>query len=384
MRRVVLLVLLAGVVAGCGGSKHTSTQAAPPTTTVAPAPATTATRSTTTTATRPPASAATGFQPVSFTAVSENDYWVLGTVPCHGGQCSSILATTDGGASFERVPAPALANTGPPGALPVLRFADRQDGWAFVTGLHGVFFSTHDGGATWHRLALGDLLAFASGGGYAYAVTARCTLQRCTGYQVERTPVSSDSWSGAGLPFEPDGPIVDLSAHGTNVWLLGTSAGQEQSQYDELARSKDGGQTFVTGPGPCIPGLGGQLSPTSPSVLWAVCPTGMLAGAWRSTDGGLTFAAVKGPPLVNSAVLAPASASTAMLARNGAGKPLLRTTDAGARWTPAHTPATPDDCLWIGFTDADVGAAIVQIHRKQELWRTTNGGADWSAVSLGA
>ena len=40
-----------------------------------------------------------GFQPVSFTAVSERDFWLLGTVPCHGGRCTAIVRTTDGGRS---------------------------------------------------------------------------------------------------------------------------------------------------------------------------------------------------------------------------------------------------------------------------------------------
>jgi hypothetical protein len=45
---------------------------------------------------------------------------------------------------------------------------------------------------------------------------------------------------------------------------------------------------------------------------------------------------------------------------------------------------------WIGFTDADVGAALVQTGwdapakiEMQALWRTTDGGADWSRVRFG-
>ncbi len=43
--------------------------------------------------------------------------------------------------------------------------------------------------------------------------------------------------------------------------------------------------------------------------------------------------------------------------------------------------------LWIGFTDADVGTAVVQTrydaamkNEIQVLWRTTDGGAHWSEV----
>jgi hypothetical protein len=116
----------------------------------------------------------------------------------------------------------------------------------------------------------------------------------------------------------------------------------------------------------------------------------MLAGAWRSTDGGVTFKLVNTPPLVNSAALAPASGTTAVLARNGARSRLLRTTDGGVHWTAARVPGLATFVPWIGFTDADVGAALVQTGYEgsakielQSLWRTTDRGASWSRVRFG-
>jgi hypothetical protein len=324
------------------------------------------------------------FDPESFTAISDSDYWLLGSVPCRAGRCSSILRTTDGGRSFASIAAPALPTSG---VVPTLRFADRRDGFAFVPGVGGLLYATHNGGATWNKLALRTVLALATGGGNAYAVTARCSLEGCTGYRFERSPVSADAWTATAMPFAPGGSVLDLAVHGSSVWLLGTPVGQESSQSDELARSSDGGRTFVTGPGPCVPGLGGELAPTSAGVVWAVCPTGMLARAWRSTDGGITFTRLTTPPLVNSAVLAPASQDTAVLARNGARSGLLRTTDGGSTWTAASTPGTATFAPWIGFTDAHVGAALVQTVGDpsekieiQVLWRTTDGGAHWSTV----
>ena len=41
------------------------------------------------------------------------------------------------------------------------------------------------------------------------------------------------------------------------------------------------------------------------------------------------------------------------------------------------------DFIFIGFTDARVGAAIVQTpSQAMALWRTTDGGATWSTVRL--
>jgi hypothetical protein len=114
----------------------------------------------------------------------------------------------------------------------------------------------------------------------------------------------------------------------------------------------------------------------------------MMAGAARSTDGGVTFAPLRTPPgLVNSARLAPASDRTAMLIRNGASAPPQLTTDAGASWTTPQTPAGATSWSWVGFTDAETGAALVQTGydaaagvQTQQLWRTTDGGSTWSNV----
>jgi photosystem II stability/assembly factor-like uncharacterized protein len=333
---------------------------------------------------------AIGFNPLSFTAVSDSDYWLLGSVRCGKRRCNAILRTTDGGRSFARVNVPRLPSVDGAPITPTLRFADVRDGYLFTGGVRGCFYSTHDGGATWHRLALRSVLGFATGSGNAYLVTARCSLDRCSAYRFERSPVSTDDWRAQPMPFPLGTSIVDLAAHGLNVWLLGTPRGGENgSGSDRLARSRDGGRTFAVTSGPCLPGLGGDIAPTSARVVWAACPTGMLAGGWRSTDGGATFERLRTPTMVNSAALAPASGTTAVLARNGARTPLLRTTDAGATWSAVSAPGTTIFVPWIGFTDARVGAALVQTgwnaaakFERQALWRTADGGAHWSRVSL--
>ncbi len=370
------LIAAAGLlllVTGCGGSKQRAVSV-PATTTAAPAHA---------------RAVPVGFTPLSFTAISDSDYWVLGSVPCAGGRCTAIVRTTDGGASFSRIRAPELQNVGAPGRnQPTLRFANRDDGWAFVIGADGAFDVTHDGGASWHAVNRRNLIAFATGGGYVYAVTARCTPDSCGTLRFERSPVSREAWTSSDMPFTPDGPVLDLSAHGTNVWLLATRAGQVSSRYDVLARSTDAGQSFAVGAGPCFPGLGGTLAPSSAKVLWAVCPTGMMAGAARSADGGVTFAPLHlQKEIPNSTSLAPASDDSALLIINAGGATPLLTTDAGAHWTPPRSPTGATSWGWAGFTDAETGAAIVQTRfviaarlQLQQLWRTTDGGATWSNV----
>jgi photosystem II stability/assembly factor-like uncharacterized protein len=319
------------------------------------------------------------FVVVSLSALDNRDLVLLGTVPCSGGRCYVIERTADGGRNFTRIAAP----RGLPiqGTNPTLRFADARDGFVWVPFGWGSFWSTHDGGATWRRLRSPDVVAFTTAGGTAYAVTARCTTQACSGYQFARGPASATHWRESPLPFVPDGSVIDLAARGSDIWLLGTPSEKRFPQHDVLARSTDGGRTFVTGDGPCVPGLGGDLAPSSARVVWAVCPTGTLAGASRSTDGGITFKPLRTPPLVNSARLAPASDETAVLAANGAGRPLYRTNDGGATWRPRQLMGKEDVWYDVVFTDSRTGDALVQVGaRPRAIWRTTDGGSSWSRM----
>lgn len=370
----------------CGGpSSHraSTTTAAPP-----------ASSSSTTTAV-PTAPVPAGFDPLSFTAVSDTRYWVLGSTPCAAGRCAAVVRTTDGGRTFASIPAPTVPVPGGGGTaqFPTLRFADDSDGFAFVPGPAtgtGAFFATHDGGATWHALTLRSILAFATGGNQVTLVTAQCGSDGCTSLALERAPVSSDDFLPAPMPFATTDPNVALEAHGHDLWLMGTPAGTSSVQHVDLARSTDTGRTFSVGSGPCFPGLAGRLAATSSTDLWAVCATGTMASAAHSADSGLSFATLTGaPPMANSAVLAPASAAVAVLGADTASGGPLRTTDGGAHWAQVRTPGGAMSVAFVGFTDSEVGAAIVQASYDQTtyisqfaLWRTTDGGATWSSVSF--
>jgi hypothetical protein len=290
------------------------------------------------------------------------------------------VRTHDGGRSFRKEGTLPFSTDG---VVPSLTFADDRNGYAFVpSGLRSVLFSTHDGGQTWHRQSAGSVLALATAAGTVYAVTARCSRDRCTNYRFERSRVTSSAWTGSALPFLPDDGLVSLAARGSNVWLLASRVGIHP--HDRVARSADSGRTFTNGPGPCYSDLGGDLSPVSTSVVWAVCPTGMMAGALRSTDGGTTFAQLKTRPLVNSAQLAAASTSTAVLFGNGAGLRPMRTTDGGASWRPARVPKRLIDVFHATFVDSRVGFVLAQTGpTRQELWRTADGGASWSELRIG-
>jgi photosystem II stability/assembly factor-like uncharacterized protein len=377
--------------AACGGSGPSGANAGAtaPTTTAATSTAAT----TTGTASSPPPAGGpvpSGFEPVSFTAVSADDFWLLGTAPCSNPVCTSIVRTTDGGAHFVGIPAPVAplrTQAGGSGEIDTLRFADRLDGYAFglagftpADGGSGAFFETHDGGAHWREASLGPLRAFGTGGGYVFAVTGACAKGTCAHLELRRSPVGEDAWTAKPLSVGGVDPLVSMTVHGSSVWLsLSVSGGTHPHQT--LLESDDSGSTFTTLQSPCFTGLGGTLAASSTSVLWAVCPTGMLSGAFRSEDGGATWSALHpGKELANSAQIAPASDDVAVIA-TGDQAELLRTADGGDTFASVY-PVSSGSWSFVGFTDAVTGSALRFVggsgeNQGERLYRSTDGGVDW-------
>lgn len=347
------------------------------------------------------------FDPVSFTAISATTYWLLGEAPCSNPVCTSIVRTTDGGTSFVGLPAPQApldAGNGTGGGsagagINTLRFADPLDGYAFDTNPGGSFWDTHDGGQHWAQPAFfagQDLLGFGTGDGYAFALAGTCTNGSCAKVVLQRSPVGSDQWSPLSVPV-PSGalPVASMTVHGPDVWFSVTTSASQANQL--LVAGTGGGATFSTYPSPCSPGLGGDIQATSATVLWAVCPTGTLASAFRSTDGGAQWQSLKTPDeLANSAVLAAASDTAAVIEPSAQG-PLLRTDDGGAGWQAVKSSGSAGSWwAWMGFTDSATGAGL-QVQGStpagwpwpngpapEQLWRTGDGGATWSGpVSVG-
>jgi hypothetical protein len=429
----VVLPAMVAVVTACGsthassnaktGLGVTTTTVASSTTTASSTTAssttTSSTSSTTTTTTTSPRAGTTttaaaaasggpvpaGFDPVSFTAISADEYWLLGDAPCSNPVCTSIVRTTDGGAHFVGVPAPAAAldvgsgSSGSVGRVNTLRFADHSDGYAFDTNPGGAFWDTHDGGGHWSEpafMAGKDLLAFGTGAGYAFALASKCDNGTCSKVVLERSPVGSDQWTALTVPVPSgvDGPVT-MTVHGSDLWFSLTTPESRANQL--LVAGTGSGSDFTTYKSPCYPGLAGTVQASSSDVLWAVCPTGMMAGAFRSTDGGAHWQALSATgELENSAVLVPASDTVAVLESSSQSQ-LLRTTDGGASWKSVSSPGGSGLYLsWAGFTDESTGSALLSETNApanwpwpngpspEQLWRTTDGGATWSGpVKLG-
>lgn len=370
MKRVAVVSLVAILAAGCGGRR-----AAPHGPPGGPVPA--------------------DFNPVSVTATSPDDAWVLGQATCGGSVCSAIVRTTDGGRHWAGLPPAPIADTSEaPNSIDALRFATPLVGYAFGaqpfrgSASRTPIWQTTDGGGHWRRLALANVRAFATSAGDVDVVTGACRNGVCGRLTFRRAPLGTVTWRSTVLPVTAAEPLVALTAHGSSIWISVSPTATHAQQT--LLTSRDGGATFAAGRSPCVNGLGGDLEATSSSVVWAVCPTGMLAGALRSTDGGAGWTPIGGHrPLVNAAQLAPASDLVAVLA-TGDQAQLLRTGNGGRTFDPVW-PVAAGSWRGVVFADASSGYALQIVPKPArlplgppygELLRTMDGGATWSRLTI--
>jgi hypothetical protein len=396
--------LLSVVLVGCGGSTRPS---------AAPSTSSTPATSQTTTSTSPAATTAIpttsqpsgvgpvprGFNPVSFTAISADVFWLLGDAACPAAVCTSIVRTSDGGKHFVAIPAPRVPLTNSNDAsdsIDTLRFASPLVGYAFnaqsfrrADAPSDPIWETTDGAARWRRLTIEDVRAFATGGGFLYLLTGSCRSGVCRSLALRRAPLGTTDWTLTPLPVGAVDSTILLAVHGRAVWISASpTSGVHPNQI--LLTSTDSGEGFTTGRSPCVNGLGGDLEATSMSVLWAICPTGMLAGAVRSIDGGVTWSTLQvGRGLSNGARIAPADDSTAVVS-TGDQTQLLRTSDGGATFAQVYPPRA-GSWNFIGFTDAQTGSGIRTLPGNSprslgpplaDLMRSSDGGASWALTNL--
>jgi hypothetical protein len=299
-----------------------------------------------------------GFQPESFTAISEFTWWLLGTAPCNGHTCTAIVRTTDGGPQFTRIPAPPTPTT----QVQNVRFGNQDDGYAFGQQL----WSTADGGRSWtHQLPGSIVTDLEIAGNYVYAIVYNHIRTH-----LMSSVVGTNNWTTLGGLGRGD--LYGLWVQGSNVFIeSGTS----------LHVSDNGGASFRR--------VGGvhRASDCSfdggPQALWALCATGMAPDEiLLSANSGNTFTTAAQVPDGPIDSFAAATGTVAVASSQG---PLYRTGDAGASWSRVKAPSA--NWNYLGFTDATHGVAIggfgkggQQDHR---LYYTTDAGVSYHLVTIG-
>lgn len=327
----------------------------------------------------PPVTAADGFLPQDVTAVSADQWWVLGhdTAGCTGAACSRILVTLDGGQTFASIPTPPASVTG-------LRFRDPEDGWAYSST---TVWSTHDAGAswsaaTWSGMTIEDL---ETSGSYVYAVVCASGSGE-SACSMRRSATEADGWEPLSLPGDVETFRYDpksLNVHGGYIALaFGASPGSGAVQLSRVLTSGDDGEHFSEA-SICAGAMGvASLYVVSSEDLWAACSTGMLADVWSSTDGGAVFTAVpqsSGYDEPSWATVAATSATHLELA----GTELLVSDDGGRTYRVALDNG--DSWSIVGFTTSEDGFALSSgggVAGTTGLWRTVDAGADWYEVTF--
>jgi photosystem II stability/assembly factor-like uncharacterized protein len=360
LRRIPLRAPTVGIAAGVGAALAASAIAATLTLPASkpktkPGAVTAATpgslRSFTTAGTVP-----VGFQPESFTAISEFTWWLLGTAPCGRHTCTTIVRTTDGGPQFTRIPAP------PTSQVTNLRFANRAEGYAYGQQL----WSTRDGGRSWTHQQPGSIVNdLQIAGNYVYAIAYSHGQT-----QLMSSAVGTNNWTTLGGLGR--GSLSGLWVQGSTVFI---------NSGTHLLVSDNGGASFRRVAG--VRRAGDCSYDGGPQALWADCSTGLANDEiLLSTNSGNTFTTAAQVP--NGPIDSFAAATATVAVASGQG-PLFRTSDAGASWT--HVAAPSANWTYLGFTDATHGVAIGGFgkggQRDYRLYYTTDGGASYHRVTIG-
>jgi hypothetical protein len=344
-------------LAGCGSSKAGSGQspAAPS------APATTSPSATA--ATSPPASASPGtqaagpidVQDVSF--VSADQGWALGS--------GELVTTTDGGASWTRLPSP------PAGAAHI-RFASPQVGYAWSAA--GSLWITTDGAASWQPGGLTQVLSLETAAGRVWSIAGPQPYPN-----IWRAPVGSTAWTNLGLT--PDRSAT-LTVHGDVAYVVGQQgagpiapsldvfAGTQPVRHESLPCVQ--GQTYV----PFAP-----LGTSTDGLVYLVCdvmnnqptPPTQTQLAYQSVNEGSSWSADDPPPPQ------PPQGVTAVVGGRFAwnsGPDLYTRTGRG--WQVSLTDPGHSFSL-VGFETNTQGVAL---GTNGYLWITRNGGTSWSRVTV--
>lgn len=398
---VAAMAALALTAAACSSTPAASTTSTTTTTSTTPSitmssttlATTTATAATTSTTSTTPSTrtATTGpnggvipadFQPASFTSVSLDEWWLLGTARCLSGSgtCDAIIRTTDGGSSFVGIPSPPVSATD----VTQLRFANALDGYAFDPEL----WATTNGGTSWTKIATtGEVTELEAADGEAYVLTCATSSASCQSVELLSSQVGTRDWQKVSTPT-PVEYHAQFALSGEDLYLL---AGGEN---DVLLYSADKGASFATRASPCHPSLDCSVTPAADGTptLWSAAATGTEAGAWVSDNGGQTWHTAS--PLMagfpNSLGLAAASSSVALAwpGQQTSGElpaAMDRTANGGKSYSTVLSSAWI--VLWAGFSDPARAYAIVAAmdtgaRGPTRLAESINGGVTWHQVVI--
>jgi hypothetical protein len=343
-------------LAGCGSSKPGSvpSSATPPAAVTASASAAAATGRPATAPASTQAADPIDVQDVSF--VSAGQGWALGS--------GELVTTTDGAASWTRLPAP-------PADAAHIRFASPQTGYAWSAT--GSLWITTDGAASWQPGGLTQVLSLETAAGWVWSIAGPQPYP-----DIWRTRTGSTAWTNLGPT--PD-RTATLTVHGDVAYVVGQQgagpitpslevfAGTRPARHESLPCAQ--GQTYVPF---------AALGVSTDSLVYLVCdamnnqpsPATQTQLAYQSVNEGSSWNASNPPPQ-------PPQGVTAVIGERFAwnsGPDLYMLTGHG--WHVSLTDPGHGFSL-VGFETNTQGIAL---GTNGYLWITRNGGTSWNQVTV--
>jgi len=406
-RSWIAVTTLLVLAAGAGIASVVTSPAGRSTAETAPATSVPPTSSSTTISPLPSTTAPAPIQGVVAVAfLNGSDGYGLFSDDTGGVSCSlSVASTHDGAVTFSaQVPLPKAAQCFPS----LMSFDNVGDGFVFGPGL----YATHDGGTTWtDDSPSATVLDVVPLGRSVWMLTTPSVTH--TGGPNLALAESNDG----GRTWFPARALPPATTVGSDLLpppvdtasLVRTSA---STAYAVVSTSPTAATVFTTTDGaqtwhhvlvPCLGGWAEVLSQAFDHTLWLVCAGQPSAGSQlksvvRSFDGGKTW--VQGstcPPLVTSTTYPPCaeanglgigylggmaalSGTTGFL--DGDRSPVIVTRDGGKTWALTN-PLIGDvnGSAGLFFANEQDGWVISETYGNGgPLWRTTDGGGQWSQV----
>jgi photosystem II stability/assembly factor-like uncharacterized protein len=263
------------------------------------------------------------------------------------------------------------------GAVNVLAVDPAHAGvvYAATYGGGGIFKSV-DGGATWAQINHGLPLDFQA---QALAVDP---LQPTTLYLGSIGGLGVYKSVDGGASWTPPGPGLE-DARGM-VFALATDPRHSGTVYagtqPGVDKTIDGGATWAPAQSG-IPG-GSQISalaidPSSPSTIYAGTGVGN-TGIYKTTNGGVSWAAVGPIPLGSALAVDPSNSRTVY---TGSSAGVYKSTDGGMTWRPARRGMgrLPVYALAI----APRNSRTLYAGTSAGIYKSRDGGASWAGASQG-
>ncbi|HTM51659.1 MAG TPA: hypothetical protein VL285_23350 [Bryobacteraceae bacterium] len=303
----------------------------------------------------------------------------------------NVFKSTDGGTNWSPVNSGLPVDAG--GRYGITSLAiDPQNPTTIYAGnalRGGGVFKTTDGGESWNAANSG----LPDGGVIALAINPQDpdTIYAST-RGVFKSTDGGASWSAVNSGLESDignlgHPFSALAIDPQNPDTI-YAAGFDTALY----KTTDGGARWTVVGYELLFGYGRQadsviavaIDPRDSTKVYA----GTSAGAFKSTDAGISWSAVKsrlitdtsGPLVISALAIDPRNPDTVYAIESDTR--VFKTADAGASWTAVYSEPTTPRGLTVLRIDPQTSGTMYA-GTPVGVFKTTNDGANWSAVNAG-